>query len=266
MARTHGHGNPNWTRDETILALDLYFDLSGKIPPGSDERIKALSELLRRFPYHAAASKNESFRNPDGVAFKLQNLRQIATGKGLGNVSETDRSVWAELGASPAVVKSLADLIRASVTASESMEPAGLDIEFVEGRIVSELHLRREREPKLRERLLSERRVSGKLFCEMCSGSPLSTNAEIKDAQFEAHHIIPLSHTGTRITRLSELALLCANCHRLLHRAIAIEKRWLTIAEGQAICGLPRDFRDALACSLDRAQTELDQRSSESST
>lgn len=168
MARTHGHGNPNWTRDETILALDLYFDLDGRIPSGSDERVKALSEVLRRFPYHAEASRKDSFRNPDGVAFKLQNLRQIATGKGLGNVSETDRAVWSEFGASSAVVKSLANLIRAGVTASESAKPLKLDTEFAEGRVITELHSRREREPKLRERLLSSRRGSGKLFCEMC--------------------------------------------------------------------------------------------------
>jgi hypothetical protein len=29
MAVTQGHGNPNWTRDETILALDLYLKSSG---------------------------------------------------------------------------------------------------------------------------------------------------------------------------------------------------------------------------------------------
>ncbi|TGB33166.1 HNH endonuclease [Burkholderia thailandensis] len=238
MARTHGHGNPNWTRDETILALDLYFDLDGKIPSGSDERIKALSEVLRRFPYHAEASRKESFRNPDGVAFKLQNLRQVATGKGLGNVSETDRAVWSEFGASSAAVKSLANLIRAGLTASESAGPLMLDTEFTEGRLITELHSRREREPKLRERLLSSRRGSGKLFCEMCGALPLSTNTALEAAHFEAHHIIPLSSTGIRITRLSDLALLCANCHRLLHRAIAVEKRWLTVAEGRAMCGI----------------------------
>ncbi|RQQ41635.1 hypothetical protein DF145_34655, partial [Burkholderia stagnalis] len=67
---------------------------------------------------------------------------------------------------------------------------------------------------------------------------PLSTNTVLEEAHFEAHHIIPLSSTGIRITRLSDLALLCANCHRLLHRAIAVEKRWLTVAEGRAICGI----------------------------
>lgn len=238
MARTHGHGNPNWTRDETILALDLYFDLNEKIPSGSDERVKALSEVLRRFPYHAEASRKESFRNADGVAFKLQNLRQVATGKGLGNVSETDRAVWFEFGASPAATKSLANLIRAGITASEDSEPVREDVEFVEGRVVTELHTRREREPKLRARLLSSRHSSGKLFCEMCGAPPLSTNAELQEAHFEAHHIISLSSTGARITRLSDVALLCANCHRLLHRAIAVEKRWLSVAEGKAICGV----------------------------
>lgn len=238
MARTHGHGNPKWTRDETILALDLYFDLNGKIPPGADERVQALSEVLRRFPYHAEASRKESFRNPDGVAFKLQNLRQVATGKGLGNVSEIDRAVWLEFGASPAATKSLANLIRAGVTAFEASEPGREDVEFVEGRVITELHTRREREPKLRERLLSCRHSSGKLFCEMCGTPPISTNAALREAHFEAHHIVPLSSTGTRTTRLSDLALLCANCHRLLHRAIAIEKRWLTVAEGKAICGV----------------------------
>lgn len=238
MARTQGHGNPNWTRDETILALDLYFDLKGKIPSGSDERVKALSVVLRSIPYHAEASRNESFRNPDGVAFKLQNLRQVATGKGLGNVSETDRAVWLEFGASPEATKSLASLIRSVVTASEANEPVREDIQFVEGRAITELHTRREREPKLRERLLSSRHGSEKLFCEMCGTPPPSSNTALREAHFEAHHIVPLSSTGTRITRLSDLALLCANCHRLLHRAIAIEKRWLTVAEGKTICGV----------------------------
>ncbi|GLU34028.1 HNH endonuclease [Trinickia caryophylli] len=238
MARTHGHGNPNWTREETILALDLYFELDGKIPSGADERVKALSELLRRFPYHAAASKKASFRNPDGVAFKLQNLRQIATGKGLGNVSETDRAVWAEFGASPEAVKSTANSIRAGVVAMEVADTFAPDTEFAEGRIVSELHSRREREPKLRERLLSARRGRGKLFCEMCGEPPPAANAALKESHFEVHHIVPLSYAGARITRLADVALLCANCHRLLHRAIAMEKRWLSVAEGKAICGI----------------------------
>src|SRR5437016_489117 len=98
MARTHGHGNPRWTRDEVILALDLYFKCGERIPSRDDARVQELSRLLRRLPHHEEESRKESFRNADGVAFKLQNLRQVATGRGLGNVSETDRVVWTEFG------------------------------------------------------------------------------------------------------------------------------------------------------------------------
>ena len=98
MAVTQGHGNPKWTRDETILALDLYFAVQPRMPSGIDMDVKALSSLLRRLPYHEEAARKPSFRNPDGVAFKLQNIRQVATGKGLGNVSQMDRTIWSELG------------------------------------------------------------------------------------------------------------------------------------------------------------------------
>ena len=96
MAITRGHGNPKWTRDEVILALDLYFDCAGKIPSPKDKRVIELSEILRAFPHHALAARKSSFRNPDGVAFKLQNLRQLDTGDGLGNVSQVDKAVWSE--------------------------------------------------------------------------------------------------------------------------------------------------------------------------
>src|ERR1700685_594232 len=101
MARTQGHGNPNWTRDETILALALYFDCDAVIPLKSDARIQRLSALLRQMPYHAEAARKETFRNPDGVAFKLLNLRSVATGRGLGNTSKTDREVWEAFGSDP---------------------------------------------------------------------------------------------------------------------------------------------------------------------
>lgn len=84
MAVTQGHGNPNWNRDETILALEAYFALAGKNPSAKDPLIIALSQTLRALPYHGEAARKSTFRNPDGVAFKVQNLRSRETGKGLG--------------------------------------------------------------------------------------------------------------------------------------------------------------------------------------
>src|SRR5947208_3667020 len=90
-----------------------------RIPGPSDPRVKALSDLLRTFPHHSVAARKESFRNPDGVAFKLQNLRQVATGRGLGNVSRTDRATWSEFGSDPRRTQELAALIRLGIEVVE---------------------------------------------------------------------------------------------------------------------------------------------------
>jgi len=42
--------------------------------------------VVRSLPYHQADARKDTFRNPAGAAFKVQNLRSIETGKGLSNV------------------------------------------------------------------------------------------------------------------------------------------------------------------------------------
>jgi hypothetical protein len=39
----------------------------------------------------------------------------------------------------------------------------------------------------------------------------------------EAHHKIPLSQAGVRMTGVGDIALLCANCHRAVHKKMAID-------------------------------------------
>lgn len=234
MAKTQGHGNPKWSREEIILALDLYFKLDGKVPDDSDERIGDLSTYLRNMPNHLNAAKKESFRNRSGVTFKLQNLRQIATGKGLGNVSDMDRQVWKELGSSPLKTAELAETIRKSVAIYKELDEAeDYELEFREGAVVTRLHKTRERSTSLRKQLIKDRLKKGPLACEACGLSPVFSNEILGDALFEAHHIVPISSTSERKTKISDMALVCANCHRLLHRAIALEKRWLSIDEAK---------------------------------
>lgn len=217
MAVTQGHGNPKWSRDETLLALDLYFTLKGQVPSPKSFEIIALSNLLRSLPYHAEAAKQPTFRNPDGVGFKLMNIRQVATGKGLGNVSNMDRQVWAEFGHRPDEVHRIAAAIRAGIPVASSGQLPDVDLELPEGRLLTALHLRRERNPKVRALLFDARRPSG-LRCEICELSRPRLEMSMQEAIFEAHHLVPLAEAGERKTRLADLALLCASCHRLIHR------------------------------------------------
>ncbi|MBY5566616.1 HNH endonuclease [Rhizobium leguminosarum] len=230
MAVTQGHGNPNWTRDETLLAVDLYLWLKGTVPSPKSPAVRSLSELLRSLPYHAEAAKQSTFRNPDGVGFKLMNIRQVATGKGLGNVSNMDRQVWAEFGHRPDEVRRIAAAIRAGIPAASSGHLPEVDQELPEGRLLTALHLRRERNPKVRSLLLDSRRSSG-LRCEICELSRPTLEILMQEAIFEAHHLVPLAEAGEGKTRLADLALLCACCHRLIHRMMIARAAPVTIQD-----------------------------------
>jgi len=233
MAVTKGHGNPNWTRDEVILALDLYHSCNGQIPGANDDRVCELSAILRAFPHHSDAARKESFRNPAGVAFKLQNLHSVATGTGLKNTSKIDHNVWKELGDNPTLTRELGNLIRQSVIIIDSLPQSEDEVEFAEGKSATKVHIRRERSRTLRANLISRRLEKGELCCDLCDFNGSNVNPKLRDSIFECHHLIPLSIVGETKTRIQDVALLCANCHRLLHRIIAIRKQWLSIEEAK---------------------------------
>ena len=247
MARTKGHGNPNWTRDETILALALYFASGERVPSKSAPEVGELSALLRSLPYHQGAARQPTFRNPEGVAFKLQNIRQVATGKGLGNVSRVDRTIWEEFGDKPHEVAQLAAAIRSGVSEFANADEPAPEEEFSEGRLLTALHERRERNRALRD-LLLKKRLSDGLRCEMCGFHRPELPQDLQGALFEVHHNLPLSSGGERRTRVEDLSLLCACCHRLIHRLIARERRWVSPAEARRVLALlpPAHAQDAL--------------------
>jgi 5-methylcytosine-specific restriction protein A len=76
----------------------------------------------------------------------------------------------------------------------------------------------RSRQLVLDKRRLSKR-IHGRIFCEGCGLVPRSGLGEAAEACFEAHHLTRLSEASSPVaTRLDDVALLCANCHRIIHR------------------------------------------------
>jgi 5-methylcytosine-specific restriction protein A len=235
MAVTNGHGNPHWTRDEVILALELYQLCGGKIPGPSDDRVRQLSVELRAFPHHELAARQPSFRNPDGVAFKLQNLRSVHNGSGLQNTSKIDREIWDEFGHEPALTSELAAIIRNSLAVVQLLPQFDEEEEFAEGKAASKVHIRRERSAKLRKEVIASRLKIGALTCDVCRVDGRNVSAELRNSMFECHHVVPLNVSGETTTKVKDLALLCANCHRVLHRAIAMNKRWYSIEDAKTL-------------------------------
>lgn len=234
MAKTGGRGNPPWTRDETILALDLLFDAGLVALSDSDARVIALSEKLRTLPGNEERSRNDSFRNPAGVSFKMSNLQSVATGRGFSNVSATDRTVWAYFETRRARLKEIANQILKFVGEVPLDASEDEDDEFPEGTTLTRVHRRIERNRQLRTALIRDRRKRGLLRCDACLRGNPTSQARFDDVIFDVHHLVPLSAIGTTSTKISDVALLCANCHRIIHRLSATTGKWASVNDVQA--------------------------------
>lgn len=90
------------------------------------------------------------------------------------------------------------------------------ELEGLEGEIVERVIAHRRRERQLRDAKLADYRSLHKcLRCEVC-GFDFAKTFGVEYA--EVHHLKPLAKAGgPQKTRLIDLAVLCANCHRIAH-------------------------------------------------
>ena len=99
------------------------------------------------------------------------------------------------------------------------------DIESVvigrEGALKLVTHLRRERDAKLVSAKKDDvlRRL-GRLSCEACGFIFEAAYGDLGSGFCEVHHRKPLASAGENVsTSLDDLAVVCSNCHRMLHRS-----------------------------------------------
>ena len=99
-----------------------------------------------------------------------------------------------------------------------------------EGKLLYRRHKTRERNPEIvKDKKKEFINIHGKLFCEVCEFDFEKEYGKRGSGFIECHHNIPLhEQDNIRITELSDLTLLCSNCHRMIHRE---QKNWLTIEE-----------------------------------
>jgi 5-methylcytosine-specific restriction protein A len=214
--------NPDWEFDELILALDLYLQWRPRQPPAGHPNLQSLSDLLHRLPIHPENARGEDFRNTNSVRRKLGDFTApdpSYTGTATRG-GEGVHLVWARFvddrdGLADAVAR-----IKATATGDVSLLPPEEGEEAsVEGRIVYRQHRARERDPALvRRKKESVKRQTGRLACEVCGLDFSERYGELGDGFIECHHTLPLAGGDERSTRLADLALVCSNCHRMIHR------------------------------------------------
>lgn len=218
----------NWSTEEVILVCASVMANDWRGFGGKDSEADRLSKLLRVAPFHPHEGRGPKFRNPDGVGRKSYDIatrHPHYTGTAT-NGSKVDREVLAEFLADPEGMLARAAAIEAAILAGEVIEEvedaAFMDEEeasSVEGRSIQAFQRRYERDPKLRKlKLASVRRAGRPIACEACTFDFGAFYGEHGDGYIEVHHVIPLHSTGVTTTRLEDLALLCSNCHRMIHR------------------------------------------------
>lgn len=235
--------NPPWTRDEHILALDFYIQHTPTIPGKTSQEVIGLSELLNRLQQEQTNNRTETFRNPSGVYMKLMNFRRLDPqypGVGLANGSKDEEVVWNLYASKPAEMRVLAveisNLVDNDLDLKKIPDLDTDEVEAEEGRILSRLHRYRERDrtivAKKKKQFLQ---ACGTLHCEAC-GFDFQRVYGVRGRDFiECHHARPVSELsdGSK-TKLSDLILLCSNCHRMVHT----QRPWIDL---QALKRLIRD-------------------------
>jgi 5-methylcytosine-specific restriction protein A len=230
--------NPTWTRDELILTLDFYFHFNGNPPSKESAEIKALSDLLNRMAGEISKGL-EKFRNANGVYMKIMNFRRFDPAfaqkgaVGLSRGGRGDEEVWKEYHNRRVDLHSAAEAIRSTIN-SEEYRKQKLDddpeiAEAEEGKILTRVHISRERNRELiKKKKADVLKRLGSLKCEVCSFDFKEFYGDRGEGFAEIHHLKPLNtlQPGS-ITRLEDLSVLCANCHRMVHA----KKPWLSLDE-----------------------------------
>lgn len=111
-------------------------------------------------------------------------------------------------------------------------DEAEADIVASEGRAVLRMHLRRERSKALVDAF---KKKLTSFACEACGTDMGAVYGELGQGYIEAHHRRPVSEiVPGEVTKLSDLAALCPNCHRMIHRngLMSVEELALRLKAG----------------------------------
>ncbi|MED1471790.1 HNH endonuclease [Bacillus salipaludis] len=147
-------------------------------------------------------------------------------------ITDTDVNTILEYGFSSVgnVIRKLNEIDRIGFTED--------DDGFPEGKVKLKQHLVRERNPLVmklaKERFLQKH---GKLFCEVCEFDFQQHYGKLGDGYIEGHHTKPVSEMeDNQETKVEDIVLVCANCHRMLHR----KRPWLSTSELKQLLHIQR--------------------------
>jgi 5-methylcytosine-specific restriction protein A len=141
-----------------------------------------------------------------GNACKIANISNI------GNIDEFQFDIWKRF--TQHFISSEQQSATITSAIISELQITNPDISVTEGELRLVAHLVKERNQKIVKEKKQQAHQSNTLHCEVCT---FSFSEKYQSNFIECHHLSPIGQSGVRETKLEDLALVCANCHRMLH-------------------------------------------------
>ncbi|MGI4807737.1 MAG: HNH endonuclease [Janthinobacterium lividum] len=231
---------PRWPTECLILLLDFYHKNGGLRLKEMDPISLALVEELHQLDQVLSVNLEATWRSVQAINIKINNFRffdpKFPNKPDYVIPSREEGEIWRNFEGKTEYLAEMAALIRLALQTEGQHDPFAIAtgemdgvMEAPEGRLLTVRHLRYERSTALaktkKSRALSQ---AGRLACEVCNFDFSKRYGPRGHGFIECHHTRPVSELGDRgITRIEDLALICANCHRMIHA----QKPWLSIEE-----------------------------------
>ncbi len=229
------HWNPE--SEKAALYIDIRLDVLLDV---EHEPIFPRTQLKSMFPnmHWDAQSSGTTIRPEVTVKLESEWTRFLAT-RGIvqpsapdrGTLLEEEEDIWRELSSDRAELRKLANVITNSVSTTkiEDNNISPEEEDFPEGKVLYRLHRTRERNRELVKKAKDKRKKeAGVLKCDVCQFNFFEKYGDIGADYIECHHTKPVSELeDSDKTQLKDIALVCANCHRMLHR----KRPWLSIEQ-----------------------------------
>lgn len=230
---------PDWPDDAILLLLDAYLQANGVDIDA--EAANALAADLRALAVALDSQALTQVTGDDVLSYLhgLDRIRSIIATDDVHTYEQAGNATrLMALGDSdPTRIHSTASAIRSLliITSGSDRAPNYDEPDIVqapEGRLLTREHRYRERDQSLvracKARALQKH---GQLVCEACGFSFAERYGPDAAGIIECHHRRPL-HTlpEDHLTHIDDLALLCANCHRVIHAT----RDWISVEDLRA--------------------------------
>ena len=221
--------NPDWNREELILALDLYFRMDYGQMHGRNPEIIKLSNDLRNLNIHSNIPNKDSFRSVNSVALKLANLKksdQNFKGKGMRDGGKLEKEIWNEFHRHRDKLKKEAILIRHLYLKQENEYESRVNDPKVvySSEFLFNFHKNRESDPlvnKVKKEMILINTKS--LKCEVCGFDSLTYYGELGKDLIEIHFNKELKNEpGLETSLMEDFIIVCSNCHKVLDKYFGI--------------------------------------------